>query len=391
MPYSLFAVVTLLLIFIVFYRIERIRHERALRSIPIRIWVNGTRGKSSVTRLIAAGLRAAGKKVIAKTTGTSACIITHDGAEQPVVRLGMANIREQLRILKSMADEQPDAVVLECMALKPDLQKTEATHIVQPDIAVITNARPDHLDVMGPTVTHVAEAFVNALPRNCALYCAQSSLLEHFSPQLQQKNVTVTISVADAVSNQELKKFTYVEHRANVALALAVCAHLNIDKKTALNGMYAMQPDPGVLRKETLSAHGKCATFVNAMAANDTESTWQIWKTIEKKYNEINVLINCRDDRMDRSFRIAELIKERIPADHYILTGTGTHALVRALRKSVDVKKIHDLGSRSPDAVVARIMEIIGDKSLIFAIGNTVGYGMELSQELHKLRKTECS
>ena len=39
---------------------EYARHRRNLRGIPIRVQVNGTRGKSSVTRLIAAGLRAGG-------------------------------------------------------------------------------------------------------------------------------------------------------------------------------------------------------------------------------------------------------------------------------------------------------------------------------------------
>lgn len=387
MPYSLYAVVILLLGFIIFYRIERIRHEKTLHSIPIRIWVNGTRGKSSVTRLIAAGLRAAGKKVIAKTTGTSARIIMHDSSEQPIVRLGMANIREQLKILKSMAPEQPDAVVLECMALKPDLQWTEATQIVQPTVAVITNARPDHLDVMGPTVTQVTEAFINAIPQNCSLYCAQSSLFEDFSSRLQEKNITVAFSKSNVVSDQELKKFSYIEHKENVALALDVCAHFSIDKKTALRGMYTMQPDPGVLEKQRLSVHGKNVMFINAMAANDPESICQIWETIEKTTVEINVLINCRDDRIDRSFRIAELIKERISADHYILTGRGTHVLVRALKKSIDNEKIHDLGNRKPNAAVAYITEIVNDNSLIFAIGNTVGYGMELSREFHKLRK----
>jgi len=38
--------------------IEMQRHRSMLRRIPMRIHVNGTRGKSSVTRLIAAGLRA---------------------------------------------------------------------------------------------------------------------------------------------------------------------------------------------------------------------------------------------------------------------------------------------------------------------------------------------
>ena len=41
------------------------RHRRALRQIPIRIHVAGTRGKSTTTRLIAAGLRAGGRRVVA--------------------------------------------------------------------------------------------------------------------------------------------------------------------------------------------------------------------------------------------------------------------------------------------------------------------------------------
>ena len=39
------------------YLIEILRHQATLRCLPCRIHINGTRGKSSVTRLIAAGLR----------------------------------------------------------------------------------------------------------------------------------------------------------------------------------------------------------------------------------------------------------------------------------------------------------------------------------------------
>ena len=43
-------------------------HTNNLSKIPIRIHVNGSRGKSSVVRLIAAGLRSGGLKTIGKTT-----------------------------------------------------------------------------------------------------------------------------------------------------------------------------------------------------------------------------------------------------------------------------------------------------------------------------------
>ncbi len=63
----------------------------------------GTRGKSSVTRLIAAGLRAGGKKVLAKTTGSAPRLIFEDGSEIPIIRYFGANIKEQLKIIKYAA------------------------------------------------------------------------------------------------------------------------------------------------------------------------------------------------------------------------------------------------------------------------------------------------
>ena len=44
-------------------------HKKSIANIPIRIHVNGIRGKSSVVRLIAAGLREGGLRTFAKTTG----------------------------------------------------------------------------------------------------------------------------------------------------------------------------------------------------------------------------------------------------------------------------------------------------------------------------------
>ena len=52
--------------------VEQRRHERHLRSIRIRVLVNGIRGKSSITRLVAGALRGGDLRVVAKTTGTAA-------------------------------------------------------------------------------------------------------------------------------------------------------------------------------------------------------------------------------------------------------------------------------------------------------------------------------
>ena len=59
---------TIVLILILIGYFERLNHQHAISNIPLRINVNGTRGKSSVTRLISAGLRAGGIRTFAKTT-----------------------------------------------------------------------------------------------------------------------------------------------------------------------------------------------------------------------------------------------------------------------------------------------------------------------------------
>jgi len=71
------AVLIFLLLFVLgFWGHEAWRHRRALRALPIRIHVNGSRGKSSVTRLVAAALREGGIPTAAKTTGSKARMIS---------------------------------------------------------------------------------------------------------------------------------------------------------------------------------------------------------------------------------------------------------------------------------------------------------------------------
>ena len=109
-------------LFFLYMIFEYWRHQRYLKSIPIRIHVNGTRGKSSVTRLIAAGLRSGGYVTVAKTTGTMPRIILPDGRESAIVRLGPANIIEQKYILRFAASFKPEVLVIECMAVNPIYQ-----------------------------------------------------------------------------------------------------------------------------------------------------------------------------------------------------------------------------------------------------------------------------
>ena len=108
--------------------IEQRVHTRRLRTIPERVLVNGIRGKSSITRLCAGALRGGGLVVVAKTTGTAARFIYPDATEEPVYRkFGIANVVEQIGIVRRAAAYRPDVLVIECMAVMPALQEINQT------------------------------------------------------------------------------------------------------------------------------------------------------------------------------------------------------------------------------------------------------------------------
>src|SRR5947199_5026321 len=142
------------------------RHRRHLRAVPVRIHVAGTRGKSTTTRLIAAGLRAGGRRVVAKTTGAEPRLILPDGSEAVWPRRGPASVREQTRLLARAARLRADTVVVECMAIRPQLVWASETHLIQATTAVITNARADHVEDIGEAPDAMAEALRWAVPTN---------------------------------------------------------------------------------------------------------------------------------------------------------------------------------------------------------------------------------
>ena len=111
-------------------------YSRALKKIKHRIHVNGSRGKSSTTRLIAAVLRADKRfKVIAKTTGTAPFLILPDGSELPIFRAGRPNIIEQLRVTKAAVKLGANVFVTECMAITPEYMKEFEEKLVKSTIA----------------------------------------------------------------------------------------------------------------------------------------------------------------------------------------------------------------------------------------------------------------
>jgi poly-gamma-glutamate synthase PgsB/CapB len=365
--------------------LEGVQHRKNLERLRLRIHVNGTRGKSSVTRLIAAGLRAGGIRTCAKTTGTLARMIMADGREYPVYRPSRANVIEQLRIVRAAAETSADALVIECMAVQPSLQTLCEMKFVRATHGVITNARADHLDVMGPTEDDVALALAATTPIGGVLFTAEQRHLETFrrsSADRGSRLVPVTSEEIAAVTEDEMRRFSYIEHADNVALALAVCAEIGIDRTTALAGMWTARPDPGALTAYDLDFFGRRVVFVNAFAANDPESTKRIFDMVSGQFREITrrvLLVNCRADRADRSRQLGEACPDWGPVDHYVLIGTGTYIFAKhGMQKGLDPSRITYAEGARIEEIFETLVEHADPDALVIGIANIGGQGLDL-------------
>ncbi len=377
----MFFLLIITIIFIGYGVIEYRWHLKNVRKIPIRIEVNGTRGKSSVTRLIAGGIRASGRKVIAKTTGTKPRFIISDKEEIPIKRLGKPNIGEELKIFRQAVKYNPEVIVIECMALVPHYQWIHTHRLIKSTHSVITNARADHLDVMGPTVRDVAKSLSNTISKNAKFFTAENIHLDIFKKNALKANSQVFVADAQTISDDEMKGFNYIEHKENVALALLVCENLGIDRKTALLGMYRANPDPGVMRIYTIRENNKQMRLINTLAANDPDSIYLLWQKVNHLAPEKIVLVNCRDDRADRSIQLGELTASKFQADWFVATGFLTSAYIRkATSLGMPKGKIVDLGEKTPAQIYNKVLELVKNDALVFATGNTVGFGETIIQ-----------
>lgn len=365
---------------------EMARHRFTRRQVPLRIHVNGSRGKSSVTRLIAAGLQAGGIRTLTKTTGSAARVILPDGRETPVRRRGAPNIREQLRIFRRAAAERADAIVLECMAVRPDLQWTCEHHIVGATIGVITNVRPDHLEVMGPRMEDVAQSLACTVPENSLLITAEDDFAGYLEERARELGSRFILADPSSVSLEELAPFAYVEFAENLSLALAVCEEAGVPRDIALKGMYVVKPDIGALVpmgwREIGPGGNVCQVeFVNLFAANDPESTAFVWDHLDlpDHEDEVIALVNIRADRMRRSKDLAPLFGKRIRAAHYVIIGEQTEVFGDILRREgVERGRIVDLGGRDAEAIWAHLLGLGGEQVRIVGLGNIGGVGVEL-------------
>lgn len=362
--------ISLSVMYIFYVIIERLLINYYRKKIPLIIHINGIRGKSTTTRLIDAGLRNCGYKVFSKTTGTIPTMIDSNNQDIVIKRLGKANIREQIKMLRKAAKENVDVLVLECMAVNPELQKICEEKILKANISVITNVRMDHIKDMGNTLEELALALSNTTPSNGKLIVNDSEFNKLFADVATKKNSQLVVAKGyDGI--EDLDTF-----KDNIAIALEVARQLNLDEQQFFEGMKMYHKDIGAyceLKKEN-------TIFLNGFSINDPDSIKIAYEKVVQKYdkNELTILLNSRSDRPTRVSQHLEMLKS-LKCKKLILMGSATKYLVKKIKDTLDV-----------EIKILKNKEELLNEKVIFAIGNIGGGGMKLVEYFKKEGERIC-
>lgn len=373
--------------------VEQRRHFANLAEIPTRVLVNGIRGKSSITRLVAGALRGGGLVTVAKTTGTAARFIHPDATEEPVYRkFGIANVVEQIGIVRRAAAYKPDALVMECMAVMPPLQELNQEKLIQSTIGVLCNVREDHVAEMGPTLDDIGRSLSRSMPHGGICVTAEKDRFHVLQEEADARNCQLIYADPEIVSDEELRGFSWFTFKENVAIALVVADLLGIDRETALQGMYDAPPDPGVLSVERyVGPGGKRLRFANVFAANDPESTlMNINQLLDLGAisRPLNVVINCRPDRVERNGQMGQIVPDLQP-DKVFVIGHPAKSAIDAIPAEWRGRAVDLGGDRDGEEFMHELLDHLGQESSLVAIGNIHGQGEILLEHLAELPSFE--
>jgi poly-gamma-glutamate synthase PgsB/CapB len=376
-------IVALTGVVLVGFSLEAILVRLCLRSIPVRVHVNGTRGKSSVTRYIAAALRAEGRCTLAKITGIRPALILPDGREELLRRRGPARMQEQVRLLFHARRLRCDALVLECMSIAPLLQERE-TMTIRPTLSVLTNIRDDHREEMGESDAERSAALCLSIPFHATLVSLAIPQRSTVEEHAHACGTRVVYPPADILPSAIVLPVHV--HPENVMLALTVCRELGLDPQSALAAVLA-EAGRGESPLIEFSLRGRTLRFLDGFAVNDVPSAEGFlarWHAVLGGWDALAVLLNTRADRPLRSMVFARWCASRAGVVNVVLTGTHVPATRRALVASgFNPARIHCWTReqvRNPGSSLHDIL--LPGGTLVAGFGNIAGDGFTILQGL---------
>lgn len=378
-----------LALFLVYLVWERVTLDRARRRIPMRIAVTGTRGKSTVARLLASILKEDGRRVMAKTTGSQAVILLPDGGRIELDRSVTPSILEQKQLVHKAARLKADCLIAEVMSIRPENHYIECHHILRPNLVAITNVRRDHTESMGETEDKIASVLSLDISAHSKVFLPAKEDRVPFQAAAQRCGATL-IPVEARSSGpilQSAPELGRLEFADNFDLACAIAVHLGIKRQNIIEGIRRAQHDIGRLRVWCYRhANPERALYlVNAFAANDPESTFQVLAKVRvllpAAAGNIVGILNLRADRLPRTVQWISVLRDGALQQFRRLFVVGDHSRV-VQRRLPGVRLIK---AASPEQIMKIVCVEVPEPAIIFGFGNVKGSGQLLAEHWDRI------
>lgn len=393
-----------ILIFLIYLGVENYGIQSRIKKIPGRIAISGIRGKSSLTRLIAFGLRGEGFRVMAKTTGSRPVLIYPDGREEEIRRRGPASILEQKKLIRLAVAERSDFLVSEMMSIQPECLEAEGRYLLRPGVMVLSNFRVDHTEFLGHNKEEVARKIMAAVPAGTVVFLPEEELRPWMTILARNKRFELKVVGVGSSETASLSEILpYPEFEPNLRLARAVLEYFGITEAQIRSAWSSLRPDYGRPRVWKIKYNkNRFFYFISLFAANDPESSLLAMEFITHKMgwqeNPKIGWLSLRADRGDRTAQWADFLKSGKAnfLEMLVLTGSGARALRLKIRKSFvkagrDVQLILD---RRPEVNLEKIIRLVKKYQkdrpatcpdcLVFGLGNIGGFGSQLIDYLER-------
>lgn len=323
------------------------------KHIPVSIGGWGTRGKSGTERLKAALFSSLALRVITKTTGCEAMMIysksSGEQCEIPLFRpFDKASIWEQSDVLAFATSVKADVFLWECMGLTPRYVKI-LRRWMQDNFATITNAYPDHEDILGPTGIDVAREMSAFIGDNTQVFTSEQTMMPILN-EAATKNDTTLIQVhwgdGFQIPPDIRALYPYDEHPDNIALVVKMAQYIGIEKDFVFKETAErIVPDIGVLQHFDAAPIGTIKqSFVNSMSANERLATLENWRRLslfdmnDLPHIQTIALINNRNDRVARSKVFAQIVIEDLSFDYVVVVGSNVDGFYAYLEQALQAR-----------------------------------------------------
>lgn len=377
----MYTIFVLLLIIFVLLFFEKYLIASSISKIPVRILVNGTRGKSTVVKNISSLLRSNNIKTFSKITGATPTYFLDDTLPTEIRRNGGARITEQFKMIRNAAKNNSDAIVLECMSINPELQKIESK-VLQPQYYIITNIREDHLEEMGSNSEEWIDAICSAIPDNCTVVTAEKKYFKEIQEYAVKKNCKV-ISISSDMVNTDINSFGFQSE--NFKISSAILKDMNLIDYKSIDEI--VTPGYEKIVNELILNEFR-VKFVNGFAINDVPSAQMLIDELKQKslfHSDVIIIFNSRADRPIRSVKFVEWMVKLEHVTKYIMAGDNSNLVIRTMYKNgMNKNSIIKWNYKQALSAKESLKDIIKNDTCIIGLGNIKETGFAIINSLNE-------